>query len=196
MLVLEHCQVRHHRDHRLGVVPRARHQLQAVTVGLQLVFTRDLRHQTRFGQTAEVVDQRREQRGDTEENVENLRFRLRGDDVAPLDVTGFVADDACKLVVGLNEVDEALVDVHESAHRCKGVDAVVLDDLDGVRHVFTRDLIPKVFGDALNVGVEKRIGFDDAARDDLLVFLLAQLDLGGSRHRESRGRDAGEPARR
>ena len=99
-------------------------------------------------------------------------FELRRDDVAALDVAGLVADDAGEFVVGLNEVDESLIDVDEAAHRREGVDLVVLDDLDRVRNVFARDLIPKVSGDALDVGVEERVGFDDAARDDLLVLGL------------------------
>ena len=73
---------------------------------------------------------------------------------------------------------EPLVDVDEAAHRRERVDAVVLDDLDRVRDVFARDLIPKILGDALNVGVEQRIGLDDAAGDDLLVLLLTELNFG------------------
>ena len=76
-------------------------------------------------------------------------FELLGEDVAPLDVAGLVTDDAGQLVVGLHEVDQALVDVDESAHRRKRVDLVVLDDLDRVGNVFARDLIPEVLGDAL-----------------------------------------------
>ena len=98
--------------------------------------------------------------------------------MAPLDVSGFVTDDAGEFVVGLHEVDQSLVDVHEAAHRRKRVDLAVLDDLGVVGQIFTGDLIPEVAGDGLNVGVEQRIGLDDAARDDLLVLRLPQRDLG------------------
>jgi len=185
VLFLQHGEVRHHRHHRLWVVAGARHQLQSVPVGLDFVFARNLRHNTGLGQAAELVDDRREDRGDAEEDVEDFRFRVRREDVSPLDVAGLVADDACQLVVGLHEVDETLVHVHESAERRERVDLAILDDLDRVRNVFACDLIPKVAGDALNVGVEQRIGFDHAAGDDLLILGLSERDLGLRRHRKN-----------
>ncbi len=117
VFVLQHGKVRHHRDHRLRIVAGARHQLQAVAVGLQLVVARDLRHQSRFGQAAELVDERRENRRNSEEDVKDLRLRVGRDDVAAFDVAGFVADDAREFVVRLHEVDQTFVDVDESAHR-------------------------------------------------------------------------------
>ena len=178
VLVLKHAEVRHHRHHRFGVVSRARHQLQAVAIGLDLVFAGNLGHQPRLGEAAELVEDRREHRRDPEKKVQNFRFRVARKDVAPFDVAGLVAEDACQLVVGLDEVDQALVDVDESAHRRKGVDLAVVDDFDRVGNVLTRDLIPEVTGDAGDVGVEQRIGLDHAAGDDLLILGLAQSNFG------------------
>ncbi len=108
------------------------------------------------------------------------------------DVAGLVADHAGEFVVGLHEVDQPLVDVDEAAHRRERVDAVVLDDLHRIRDVFAGDLIPKILGDALDVGVEERIRLDDAPGDDLLVLLLAELNFGGGRHGFDRRRDGGD----
>jgi hypothetical protein len=102
-----------------------------------------------------------------------------------------MTDDTGELVVGLSEVDETLVNVNESAHRRKRVDLAVLDDLDRVWDVFARHLIPKVPGNALDVGIEQRIGFDHAAGDDLLVVGLAHCDFFLCRHRKNARRTRG-----
>ena len=144
VLALQRAQMLLHREHRFGVEAAARHQKQAVLVGLQFVGARDLREGARLQNISEVVDERREQRSNSEEQIEQLRFILHRHCVPALDMSRFVADDAGQFVVGLHEVEQSLVHVDETAQCRERVDVVLVQNFDAIRNVLTRGLRPEL----------------------------------------------------
>ncbi len=189
--VLRRAEMGHERERRVGVVAGAVHQHQAVLVGLVLVVARDAGQRAGLDQLAEAVQDRREQRADAEQHVEDRRLVLGGDRVTPFDVPRLVADHVGQLVVRLDEVDRPLVDVDVAAQRRERVDLRVVDDLDRVRHVFARSLRPEFVRDVADPLVQERVGHDHVRVGDLLVVLFADLDLGRGRQGERGCRHGG-----
>jgi len=190
-LVLDRAEVRHERPHRVRVVAGARHQQHAVFVGLVLVVAGDASQHPGLGELAEPVEQRREHRPDGEQDVQDRRLVVAGDDVAALDVAGLVADHAGQLVVRLREIERADVDVDVAAQGRERVDVGDVEDLDRVRDVFARRLGPQLVRDVVDPLVQQGVGDDDGRVGDLLVVFLADRDLLGGRDRGRGCRDGG-----
>ena len=188
---VDRAEMLHERQHGVGIVAGARHEHQTVLVGLAFVFTRDLGHHPGLENAAELIDDRREQRGDAEQDVEDRRFVGGGHDVAPLDVPRLVADHAGEFVVGLREVDRPDIDVHVAAERRERVDVLDVENLDRVRDVLAGRLRPQLVRDVVDPVVEQRIGHHDGRVGDLLVVLFTDLNLGRRRQGKAGCRDAG-----
>ncbi len=154
------AQMLHERHHRVGIVAGPRHQEDAVLVGLQLVGARHLRDHALFGELAEPVDERREDRRDPDEQVQRLHLRGQRHRVAAFVVARLVTDDAGEFVVGLREVEQPFVDVNVAAERRERVDVGLVEDLDVVGNVAPRDLRPQLVADLVDPLVQQRVGDD------------------------------------
>ena len=90
----------------------------------------------------------------------------------------FVADHAGEFVVGLREVEQPDIDVDEAAERRERVDVGHVENLDRVRHVLARRAREERLADAVDPGVEQRIGDDVGLRENRFVGFFAHFDFG------------------
>ena len=93
-------------------------------------------------------------------------------------VARLVTDHAGQLVVGLHEVDRALVDVDVAAADRERVDVLCVEDLDVVGHVLAGGFGPERLSDFVDPLVEQRIRHDVVLLQHLLVDLFRLRDFG------------------
>ena len=189
VIVLFGADVLHERHHGVGIIARARHQQQAVFVRLQFVAALHLRDDAGLCDAAEVRKDRREDRGDAEDQIEDLSLRGKRHGMTSLVVARLVTDHACQFVVGLNEVEQALVHVDVTAADRERIDVTRVENLDVVRHVVTSGLRPDAVADLVDPLIEQRVGDDTVGIDDGLVLFMRLRDLRGGRLGTRRRRD-------